>query len=194
MIRLTLNELRLHIREVLYEYIDRSDFERIMRKLERSEPFTEADIASFAEMTIDFHADDTKFRIAEELIVDGWDFLKYLTTPTTGGKNRQQVVERLRGTCKNLGGERAGVRHRADWNVKEEVDFKIDEFLLYTVEDYAKKIVGGYNKDVLERLRREKIAKEEERRLAMLRSQALSRSSHQQDVNPLDVPTKVTKV
>lgn len=142
------------MRSVLLEILARTDIEAVIKKLEIREPFTAEDIATFAEMTIDFYADDTEFRIADSAIEIGWQFLKHLTDPTSGGKNRQQLVIRLQNTLKTLGTERASANKSADWGEKDQIDYKIDNFLQNTIEQYAAKIVGGYNKDVVKAFQR----------------------------------------
>ena len=137
------------MRSVLLEILARTDIEAVIKKLEIREPFTAEDIATFAEMTIDFYADDTEFRIADSAIEIGWQFLKHLTDPTSGGKNRQQLVIRLQNTLKTLGTERASANKSADWGEKDQIDYKIDNFLQNTIEQYATKIVGGYNEEIV---------------------------------------------
>jgi hypothetical protein len=163
MIRLTLNELRKHVQRVLFEVLSRSDYDKIVNKISDAEPFTKEDIATFAEMAIDFHADDTEIALDPNVISKGWQLLKYLTQPHGSGKNRHQLVVRLEGTTKTLGSRRAEANKIADWAQKDEVDYNIDNFLMNSVEEYAEKIVGGYNPRVVKELEGHR-ADEEERK------------------------------
>ena len=151
--RTTLVEVRKLVQAILLEALSDNDYNQILRKILRLLPLTVEDIAIFAEMCIDFYAEDTLIAPAPELVRNGWDLLLKLTQSEDPSMNRQGNVTKLRGVVMQLGKTRKNLASTSDLaRVEEEADVPIARFLQNEVENWAKQIVKGYNKDVVKEL------------------------------------------